>query len=159
VSALGRLARSDERRDALSRVARRVSLPWVCAAALELGAGIHLELAFSHSGSNFGTASLLAAVAQMALGFAIAMRDRTVAFRLALVLELWLVQLYLVNVTLGLPPVIAHVHSGGTHEVFGLIFALPGSVDLEGVVAVASELGGAVAAGMLLVGRDRSRTS
>jgi hypothetical protein len=121
---------------------------------LEVGAGIHLELAFSHGGTNFGTASLFAAAAQMVLGFAIALRRSDLILRLALTTELVLAQLYVLSVTIGLPPVIAHVHDGRVHEVFGLIFAVPSLMDLAGVLALTSEICGAFAAASILRARE-----
>lgn len=149
------LARGALRRSARVPFARSAMLPWICAAALEIGAGIHFELAVSHAGTNFGTLSLFAAIAQLALGFVIATRGGAHWMRAALTLQLVLAQLYAINVTIGLPPVIAHVHVGGVHEVLGLVLAVPGLVDLEGIVAVATEIGTAIACAALLL---RSQT-
>jgi hypothetical protein len=130
--------------------ARRSQLRTICSAALLLGAGIHLNVGLAHAGSNFGTLSMLAAAAQLALGVSIFLGRAAAFTNAAVLLELVLLQLYLLNVTVGLPPIIAHVHTGGEHVVLGYTFALPGIIDLEGVTAVVSEAIGAAAAAALL---------
>lgn len=125
-------------------------LATICAVSLMLGAGVHLNVGATHVGSNFGTLSLLAAVAQFGLGISLYLRRTTLVVNAVLVLSLVLVQLYLLNVTVGLPPVIAHSHGGGEHVVLGYVFADPGVVDLQGASAVFTELL-AVASGAALL--------
>jgi hypothetical protein len=136
-------ARNDDRRSRLGKV---------CSVALLFGAGLHLNLGIAHAGSNFGTLSLLAAAAQASLAVLMYLRRSEIDATLVVLLELVLLQLYLLNVTIGLPPAIAHVHDGGEHVVWGYTFALPGVLDLEGACAVASEAIGATLAGVLLRG-------
>jgi hypothetical protein len=132
----------------------------IVSAALLLGAGLHLDLGVVHAGTNFGALSLLAAAAQLSLGIGIYLRRSDLLANLIFLLELVLLQLYLLNVTVGLPPAIAHVHAGGEHVVWGYSFALPGVVDFEGVTAVVTEVMGALSAAVLIRGaRSRRGTS
>ena len=124
----------------------------VCSVALLFGAGLHLNLGIAHAGSNFGTLSLFAAAAQLSLGVLIYLRRTGRAANAVVLLEVVLLQLYLLNVTIGLPPAIAHIHTGGEHVVWGYTFALPGVIDLEGVSAIVTEMIGAASAGVLLRG-------
>ena len=101
------------------------------------------------------TLSLLVAGAQVSLGVAIVLRPAAALPTAVALLELVLLQFYLLNVTIGLPPAIAHVHSGGEHVVWGYTFALPGAIDPEGVTAVVTEIIGAVTA----VALSRSRAA
>ena len=133
-----------------------IRLRTLSSVALLLGAGLHLNLGVVHAGTNFGALSLLAAAAQLSLGVGIHLRRAALLANLIVLLELVLLQLYLLNVTVGLPPAIAHVHTGGEHVVWGYTFALPGVIDFEGVTAVITEFIGAVTAAALLRG-TRSR--
>jgi hypothetical protein len=130
----------------------------ICAASLLFGAGIHVNVGIAHAGSNFGMLSLVAAAAQLALGLAIYLRRDSAVLSATIVLELVLLQLYAFNVTIGLPPAIAHVHSGGQHVVWGYTFALPGAVDLEGLCAVLTEIAGAASAALLLGAPRQTRS-
>jgi hypothetical protein len=125
----------------------------ICAVSLMLGAGVHLNVGMTHAGSNFSTLSLLAAAAQFSLGLLMYLGRANVVAHAVVVLSLVLVQLYLLNVTVGLPPAIAHVHASGEHVVWGYAFALPGVIDAEGVGAVLTEIVGATSAAVLLRAR------
>lgn len=127
----------------------------ICALALLLAAGVHVGVGFDHAGSNFGTLSFLAGVGQAALGTLVLVRPKSaLTLQTALLLSLVLIQLYALNVTVGLPPQIGHSHVGGTHQVWLLTLAWPNVVDVQGLTAVACEL---VAAGCAaLLGRARA---
>src|SRR6185295_6772839 len=90
------------------------------AAGLLIAASTHLTLAVEHGASTFAVLAAIAGGAQAVLAV-IAMRGgaRSIA-QAAMVLSLVLIQLYALNVTVGLPPVIAHTHTVGTHVVLGL---------------------------------------
>lgn len=126
----------------------------LCALALLLAAGVHIGVGFDHAGSNFGTLSFLAGLGQAALGSLVLVRRRSpLALQTVLLVNLVLIQLYALNVTVGLPPQIGHSHIGGTHEVGLVTLAWPNAVDVQGLTAVACEL---VAAGCaVLLGRAR----
>jgi hypothetical protein len=134
-------------------------LQTLCSAALLVGAGIHVNLGIVHAGTNFGVLSMLAAAAQLSLGVGIYLRRQTVLANLTVLLELVLLQLYVLNVTLGLPSAIAHVHTGGEHVVLGYTLALPGVIDFEGVAAVITEVTGVASAALMLRGAQARRSS
>lgn len=125
----------------------------ICAAGLMVGAGVHLNVGLAHVGSNFGTLSLIAAAVQCALGAAIFVGRVSTVANAAVIVDLVLLQLYVLNVTIGLPPVIAHVHGDGTHVVLGYTFAQPNTVDFEGVIAAVTEITAAASASLLLRAR------
>lgn len=149
-----RAARATTREDK-----KRQRLRMICAVALILGAGTHLNLGIAHAGSNFGTLSLLAAAAQLSLGVSIYLRRPTFVTNAVVLLELVLLQLYVLNVTIGLPPAISHAHDGGVHVVWGYTLALPGILDLEGAIAVLTEMVGAASAALLLRARTATQRS
>ena len=122
----------------------------ICAVSLLLGAFVHLNVGMSHAASNFATLSLLAAAAQFSLGLLIYLGRAGVVANAVVVLSLVLVQLYLLNVTVGLPPVIAHTHGGPDHVVWGYVFASPGAIDLAGVSEVITESVAVASAALLL---------
>ena len=124
---------------------------------LLVGASIHVFLGFEHAGSSFGTASFLAGAAQLALAIAVLLRRSILLLQAVIVIEIALVQLYLLNVTVGLPPAIAHSHQSGDHAVFGLTLAWPGVVETDGVIAVASQIVATVCA--LILGGSLKPTS
>lgn len=105
------------------------------AAGLLITASTHLTLAVEHGASTFAVLAAIAGGAQAVLAV-IAMRGgaRSIA-QAAMVLSLVLIQLYVLNVTVGLPPVIAHTHLPGTHVVLGLTLAWPNTIDGQGLVA------------------------
>jgi hypothetical protein len=124
-----------------------------CGLGLLVAAAVHVAVGFEHFGSSFGTASFLAGAGQAMLGAAVLLGSSALALQAVIVLNLMLVQLYVLNVIVGLPPAIAHSHLGGTHTVFGLTLAWPGDIDAQGVVAQASQLASALCA--VLLGRRR----
>lgn len=152
-TARGRRSRVFERNARSTATAldgRRARLRMICSVGLMLGAGVHLNVGITHAGSNFGTLSLLAAAAQLALGIVIYMRSAAVVANAVVLLSLVIFEIYLMNVTVGLPPAIAHVHSEGTHELWGYTLALPNAIDLEGVTAVLTEVVSAATAALLV---------
>ena len=123
------------------RTERRGIAGPACALALLLAAGVHVAVGFDHAGSNFGTLSFLAGIVQGSLGTLVLVRQNSRgALQSVLLTNLVLIQLYALNVTVGLPPQIGHSHIGGTHEVWLLTLAWPNLVDLQGVTAVACEI-------------------
>lgn len=139
-------------------VAERTELPGVarpaCALALLLAAGVHVAVGLDHAGSNFGTLSFLAGVVQGSLGTILLLRQNsTSAPQSVLLTNLVLIQLYALNVTVGLPPQIGHSQIGGTHEVWLLTLGWPNLVDPQGVIAVVCEIV-AIACAMVL-GRSK----
>lgn len=124
----------------------------LCVAALLVGGGVHLAVGVEHAGSNFGTLSFLAGIAQGALGVLVFLRAVDRLWRAVVILNGALIQLYALNVTIGLPPMISHSHVGGNHQVWLFTLAWPGVVDAQGVLAIALEIVGVVCA-MWLAGR------
>lgn len=118
---------------------------------LGVGAAMHLVVGVEHSSSNFGHLSLLAGVAQAGLAAIVIVRPSGSAHRVAAVLSLVLFQLYLLNVTVGLPPLFAHSHITGTHDLWGFTLAWPGPIDGEGALARIADVG----AVMLAIRLDR----
>jgi hypothetical protein len=118
-------------------------------ATLLVGAGVHAAVGAQHLPSNFGVLSIVSAIAQLGLAIAVMLRPSPAVYLVSVVVSLVLVQLYLVNVTVGLPPVIAHTHTPGTHQLWGVTLAAPAPVDGEGILAKVAELAGAMFAGLL----------
>ncbi|MGH2492209.1 MAG: hypothetical protein ACRDF9_11930 [Candidatus Limnocylindria bacterium] len=127
----------------------RSTLSVLFAGGLFLAAWTHFTLAVDHGFSVFAMLSLSAAAAQALLGAAALMRPSPHVFRAALFLTLMLIQLYALNVTVGLPPVIAHTHVGGSHTLLGVTLAWPNSVDAQGVVTQCGQLVVVVCAAIL----------
>ena len=126
----------------------RVSFPEVApsrerrhlCAALIVGGTVHLALVPDHWPTTFAALSAVAGLMQLAFAIAVSRAaDRRVYPAIA-TFSLVLLQLYALDVTVGLPPAIAHAHISGTHTVFGLTLSWPNTVDLQGVVAVTSEV-------------------
>ncbi len=111
----------------------------LCALALIVAAGLHVAVGFEHPGSNFGALALAAGAGQLLLGGAVLLRPSGWSLQLTVISGLILIQLYLVNVTVGLPPLIAHSHIGGTHQMWGFTLAWPGIIDAQGIAAKATE--------------------
>ncbi len=111
-----------------------------------------MAVGLEHAGSNFGALSFIAGIAQEALGVLVFRRASGVVLRAVVILSSVLIQLYALNVTLGLPPLISHNHIGGNHQVWLFTLAWPGVVDAQGVLAVATEIVG-IACAMWLAGR------
>lgn|GEM_PF-3126825 len=121
------------------------------AVTLAAGAAMHFVVGVEHSSSNFGHLSLLAGVAQAGLAAIVVVRPSGSAHRVVAVLSLVLFQLYLLNVTVGLPPLFAHSHITGTHDLWGFTLAWPGPIDGEGALARIADAG----AVMLAIRLDR----
>jgi hypothetical protein len=111
----------------------------ICALAPMLAAGLHIGVGLEHAGSNFGALAFAAGVAQGLLSAVVLLRNSALAPQAVLLINLMLIQLYLVNVTVGLPPQIAHTHLGGNHQVGIFTLAWPGVVDFQGVAAIATQ--------------------
>ena len=120
-------------------VGGRVDPLLVLAASLFAAGGVHLAVAFDHTGSAFGVLAFAAGTLQFALGVAAVARPSPRLFTGAIVLSLVLAQLYALNVTVGLPPSIAHVHQSGTHIVLGITVSVPNLIDGQGIAALAAE--------------------
>jgi hypothetical protein len=130
---------------------------WALGAGLLFASAVHLDLAITHAPTAFALLSLVAGVSQAALGVAAFLRPTAWAWRASVLVSLVLVQLYALNVTTGLPPLIAHTHLPGTHLVLGLTLANPNAIDLQGLVAQTGQLL-AIACGALLLSRSSRRT-
>lgn len=111
----------------------------LCGSALIVAAALHVVVGFEHSGSNFGALALAAGVGQLLLSAAVLRGPSGWSLQLAIISGLMLIQLYVVNVTIGLPPLIAHSHVGGTHQLWGFTLAWPGVVEWQGIAAKATE--------------------
>jgi hypothetical protein len=122
------------------------------AAGSLVAACAHLILALEHGASLFALCVAAAGIAQVAIALC-ALRGRGGAVAgAAMVLSLVLIQLYTLNVTTGLPPLIAHTNALGTHSVLGVTLAWPNQIDAQGVltqVAQAVALACAVGLGRL----------
>jgi hypothetical protein len=116
---------------------RRLALT---ATILLAGSG-HLLVGAQHSPSTFGTLALLSGVAQLGLAAVLMLRPSARAESCAVVASLVLIQLYVLNVTVGLPPLIAHTHVSGTHEILGLRLAWPAPIEGIGIVTQVAQLG------------------
>ena len=125
------------------------------AAGLLIGASTHLTVSVEHGASTFAVLAAIAGGAQAVLAV-IAMRGgaRSIS-QVALVLSLVLIQLYVLNVTVGLPPVIAHAHLPGTHVVLGLTLAWPNTIDGQGLLAQFAQAVAVV--GAVAIHRDAAR--
>jgi hypothetical protein len=119
-------------------IQRTLSLMLV--SGLLLAAGTHLAVAVDHGPSVFAALSLTAAIAQCVLGVAVLLRPSPFVYQSSIFLSLTLMQLYALNVVVGLPPIIAHTHLEGTHALFGITLALPNRVDAQGIVAQCAQL-------------------
>ena len=125
------------------------ALGMIVAAGLLIAAATHIELALSHGLSIFAGLAFAAGCAQALLAVVAVLRPSTVALRATVLLSLVLIQLYALNVTTGLPPVIAHSHVPGTHSLLGLTLADPNTVDPQGVIAQICQLVAAASGGLL----------
>ena len=99
-----------------------------------------VAVGLEHAGSDFGALSLAAALAQAALAAVLFTTRSRVVLQAVILLNLLFVQLYVLNVAVGLPPAIAHTHIGGTHQLWGMTLAWPGVVEWQGVLAKTTEL-------------------
>lgn len=120
-----------------------------CALALLLAGSVHVDVGLDHLGSGFGALSLAIGVAQTTLAAAVSLRPSALVLNLVVIANLVLIQLYALNVMVGLPPVIGHTHVAGTRDVWGLTLAAPNQVDAQGLAALANEIVAAACAGAL----------
>lgn len=72
-----------------------------------------------------------------------------VVLQAVVVINLMLIQLYVLNVTVGLPAPIAHSHLGGDHTVLGLTLAWPGDLDPQGVITQVAQVISVICASLL----------
>jgi hypothetical protein len=126
------------------------------AAALTAGGATHLVVGIQHGMTSFALLSLAAGALQLGLAALALESSSPIPRRIALVLALGLIALWGINVTTGLPPLIAHSHMPGTHRLGGLTLAWPGPIDVQGVVAKIAETCTAVGA-LLLERATRSK--
>jgi len=110
------------------------TLATALAAGLLIAAGTHLWLAIEHGLSVFAVLAAVAGTAQAALGVCVVRGSARSVARPAMLISLVLVQLYVLNVTVGLPPMIAHTHVPGTHEVLGITLAWPSTTNAQGLL-------------------------
>jgi hypothetical protein len=116
-----------------------------------------MALVPGHWPTTFAALSALAGLMQLGLAICVWRDvDRRVYPAIA-TLSLILLQLYALDVTIGLPPAIAHAHIAGTHVVFGLVMSWPNTVDLQGVMAVTSEVLAVVASWRMQAAGGRGR--
>ena len=111
----------------------------LCAIGLMAAGALHLSVGLDHAGSNFGALSFMAGIAQGALGSAILRVPSLTVVRAIAVLNAVLILLYIVNDTIGLPPLIAHTHVGGNNQFLLFTLAWPGPVEWHGVLTIAAE--------------------
>lgn len=137
---------------------RNLVVQRICAVALLLAGGVHMAVGLQHAGSNFGALSFAAGIAQEALGVLVFLRTADVLFRAVVILDGVLIQLYALNVTVGLPPMISHSQIGGTHQVWLFTLGWPGVVDAQGLLAIGAEIVGIVCV-MWLAGRQDRASS
>lgn len=110
---------------------------------LYIAGGIHFVVGFEHAtpGSFFGLLAIAAGALQWILGIAVFLAPSRSLYLAASLASLVLVELYVLNVTVGLPPLIAHVHTTGTHILFGYPLSLPNQIETLGLGAIAAEIG------------------
>lgn len=131
-----------------TRSGHRRTTAWirVLAASLFVAAGIHFAVAFEHAGSVFGLLAFAAGLGQLGLGIGTFVRPSSLLFATASLLSLVVIQLFILNVTVGLPPLIAHTHVAGTHTILGITLSRPNALDVQGAAALLCEIGAVVCA-------------
>jgi hypothetical protein len=107
---------------------------------LLIAAATHFGIAIEHWGTPFAVLSAGAGIAQGALAAVAIARPSRGVYQLSMLLSLVLMQLYAINITVGLPPFIAHTHDEDTHLLFGLTLAEPNPVDAQGLIAQGGQL-------------------
>lgn len=115
-------------------------LAFVLASSLFVAAGTHVVVAIEHGSLVFAWLAIAAALAQCLLAAAVLLRPSPFVYQSSIFLSLMLMQLYVLNVTVGLPPLITHTHLEGTHTLFGIALTWPNRVDAQGVVAQSAQL-------------------
>jgi hypothetical protein len=134
---------------ALARPRTERALGFVLLSGLLVAAGTHLAVGVGHTGTIFGALSLGAAVAQCLLAVAVLLRPSPFVYQASIFLSLTLMQLYALNITIGLPPLMGHADLEGTHRLLGITLTLPNLVDAQGVVAQSAQLATVVSAAFL----------
>ena len=121
----------------------------VLAVALLTAGTVHLWVATEHGMSVFAVTALAVGFAQ--IGMALVSRFHPFArlYRWSVLLSLVLLELYLFNVTVGLPPLIAHTHAAGTHSVLGVTLAMPNAIEADGLLVQAAQIVTLLAASFL----------
>jgi hypothetical protein len=112
----------------------------VLAVALLTAGTAHVWVATEHGMSAFAVMALAAGLAQVGLAIVSRFRSFEALYRWSVVLSLVLIELYLFNVTVGLPPLIAHTHTAGTHSVLGVTLAMPNAVEPDGLLVQAAQI-------------------
>lgn len=132
-----------------TRALTQRALVFALTSCLLLASGTHLAVAIDHGASVFAALALGAALAQCVLAAAVLWRPSSLVYQASIFLSLMLMQLYALNITVGLPPLIAHTHHDGTHTLLGIALAMPNAVDTQGIVAQVSQLGTVFSAAFL----------
>lgn len=139
------LRASEQQRPAFAAIVRQT-----CALALLVAASLHIAVGLDHAGSMFGNLSFAAGVAQGVFATRMLRRGAgALALRAVVLLNLVLIQLYLLNVTVGLPPAIAHSHESGERTVWMFTLAVPGAVEWQGALVTAAQITSAACAAWL----------
>ena len=108
-----------------------------------MAGGLHVIVGIEHlssSSSSFGLLAIAAGLIQTVLGAVLILRRPTAGrLRTVVVVNALIVQLYLLNITVGLPPAIAHSHIAGSHTVLVFTLAWPGPIEWQGLLTLACE--------------------
>ena len=121
-----------------AEVERALSI--ILAASLLTAGTVHLWVATEQGLSVFAVMALAAGLAQIGLALVSRVRPFEALYRWSVLLSLVLIELYLFNVTVGLPPLIAHTHAAGTHSILGVTLAMPNAIEADGQLAQAAQL-------------------
>jgi hypothetical protein len=130
------------------------TLTAVLAAGLLVAACTHVTLAVQHGPSVFAVLTALAGAAQAALAVGALRGGAREIASPAMLLSMVLIQLYVLNVTTGLPPIIAHTHVPGTHELLAMTLAWPNTIDTQGMLAELAQAMAVTAAVLLRLRRS-----
>ena len=122
----------------------------VLVSCLVYAGAAHIALAATHAGTSFAYLAAAAGIAQIGVAVVATRTLRPVVAAAAIVLALVPLELYLLNVTVGLPPLIAHSHVPVTHAVLGVAVAEPNTIELPDVIVQIVELCAASTAALLL---------
>jgi hypothetical protein len=150
---------ADRRPEPFARPALSQStLTNMLAAGLLVAACAHITLAFEHGPSTFGILVAVAGTMQAVLAGSVLRRAAHATAYPAMLLSLVLIQLYVLNVTTGLPPAIAHTHVPGTHVLLGVTLAWPSTIDTQGLLAQLAQAVAVASGAVLQRGRPHFRT-
>ena len=120
------------------------------AAALVYAGTAHIVLAATHAESSFGVLVLGAGIVQIAVAVLALFRPSSGVVLACVIVALVPVELYVLNVTTGLPPLIAHSHVSATRSILGFLVAQPNGIEPADVLVQLVELLGAACAANLL---------